>query len=80
MRFPGIVSTLGDVRLGKNFKQRCLAHLGQADNASFHESGTLLRSKSAGTEFSILAAPEPGAFSAADAVAARPLPPEAIPA
>ena len=30
------VGLLGEMRLGENLKQRCLAYLRQADNASFH--------------------------------------------
>ena len=30
-------SVLGEVRLGQNVEQRCLAYLGQADDAGFHK-------------------------------------------
>jgi len=31
------IGLLGEMRLGQNAKERCLAYLGQADDASFHK-------------------------------------------
>jgi hypothetical protein len=37
MSFARIVTALLDLSFGKDFEQRSLAHLRQANNATFHE-------------------------------------------
>ena len=44
MRLAGVrIRLFGEMRLGEDAKQRCLAYLGQADDAGFHGSGLRCR-------------------------------------